>query len=144
MKRSWTFWFSDLFVYTQQFKEVSEVCARGNICQQNLEEGELLYQKAQKKFRAPGENRTHDPLSSSSDALTIELLEAPVADPGEGPLLFQNKLRPQGPKKILWDRPRLLIWRSGSATVLYGEQGTQKGGGGKVDERGTLSVKNGI
>ena len=26
-------------------------------------------QKAQKQFRAPGENRTHDPLSSSSDAL---------------------------------------------------------------------------
>ena len=36
----------------------------------NLEEEEFQDQKAQKKFRAPGENRTHDPLSSSSDALT--------------------------------------------------------------------------
>ena len=42
----------------------------------NLEEGEFLYQKAKKSFRAPGENRTHDPPSSSSDALTTELLEA--------------------------------------------------------------------
>ena len=33
-------------------------------------------EKAQKKFRAPGENRTHDPPSSSSNALTTELLEA--------------------------------------------------------------------
>ena len=32
----------------------------------NLEEGESLYQKAQKKFRA------HDPPTSSSDALTTE------------------------------------------------------------------------
>ena len=27
----------------------------------NLEEVEFLYQKAQKKIQAPGENRTHDP-----------------------------------------------------------------------------------
>ena len=27
----------------------------------NLEEVEFLYQKAQKKTQAPGENRTHDP-----------------------------------------------------------------------------------
>ena len=40
----------------------------------NLEEEEFLYQKAQKEIQAPGENRTHDPFSS--DALTIELLEA--------------------------------------------------------------------
>ena len=32
--------------------------------------------KLSKKFRAPGENRTHDPPSSSSDALTTDLLEA--------------------------------------------------------------------
>ena len=42
----------------------------------NLEEVEFLYQKAQKKIQAPGENRTHDPSSFSSDALTTELLEA--------------------------------------------------------------------
>ena len=36
------------------------------------EEGEFKHQKAQKNFRAPGENRTHDPPSSSSDALTTE------------------------------------------------------------------------
>ena len=42
----------------------------------NLEEGKFLYQKAQKNLRAPGENRTHDPPSSSSDALTTELLKA--------------------------------------------------------------------
>ena len=39
------------------------------------EEGEFKHQKAQKNFRAPGENRTHDHPSSSSDALTTELLE---------------------------------------------------------------------
>jgi len=32
----------------------------------NLEEGEFLKQKIQKQIRAQGENRTHDPLSSSS------------------------------------------------------------------------------
>ena len=37
----------------------------------NLEEVEFLYQKAQKKIQAPGENRTHDPSSFSSDALTL-------------------------------------------------------------------------
>ena len=52
------------------------VCVRGNICQYNLEKGELLYQKAQKKFRAPGENQTLDPPSSSSGALTTKLIEA--------------------------------------------------------------------
>ena len=31
--------------------------------------------KLRKTFRTPGENRTHDPLSSSSDALTPELLK---------------------------------------------------------------------
>ena len=36
-----------------------------------LEELEFLYQKAQKKFQAPGENRTHDPPSSSSYAPTL-------------------------------------------------------------------------
>ena len=40
----------------------------------NFEEGEFLYQKAQKKFQDTGENLTHDPPSSSSDALTTELL----------------------------------------------------------------------
>ena len=36
-----------------------------------LKEGEFLYQKVQKKkFRAAGENLTHDPPSFSSDALT--------------------------------------------------------------------------
>ena len=39
----------------------------------NFEEGKFLYQKAQKKFQDTGENRTHDPPSSSSDALTTEL-----------------------------------------------------------------------
>ena len=39
------------------------------------EEGEFKHQKAQKNFRAPGENQTHDHPSSSSDALTTELLE---------------------------------------------------------------------
>ena len=48
----------------------------------------IVIPQSSKKFRAPGENRTHDPLSSSSDTLTIELLEAPVADPGKGLLLF--------------------------------------------------------
>ena len=48
----------------------------------------IVIPQSSKKFRAPAENRTLDPLSSSSDTLTIELLEAPVADPGEGPLLF--------------------------------------------------------
>ena len=42
----------------------------------NLEEGEFLYQKAPKKIQAPGENRIHDPSSFSSDAPTTELLEA--------------------------------------------------------------------
>ena len=42
----------------------------------NLKEGEFLYQKAPKKIQAPGENRTHDPSSFSSDAPTTELLEA--------------------------------------------------------------------
>ena len=42
----------------------------------NLEEGEFYDQEAQKKFRTPGENWTHDPLSSSSDSLTTKLLEA--------------------------------------------------------------------
>ena len=42
----------------------------------NLEEEEFLYQKAQKKIQAPGENRTHDTSSFSSGALTTELLEA--------------------------------------------------------------------
>ena len=41
-----------------------------------MEEGDFQHQKAQKKFRAPGENQTHDPPSSSSDGLTTELLEA--------------------------------------------------------------------
>ena len=39
------------------------------------EEGEFKHQKAQKSFRAPGENQTHNPPSSSLDALTTELLE---------------------------------------------------------------------
>ena len=46
----------------------------------NLEEGEFLKQKVQKQIRASGENRTHDPLSFSSDALTTEFfieLEGP-------------------------------------------------------------------
>ena len=34
-----------------------------------LEEGEFLYHKVQERFRAAGENRTHDPGSFSSDAL---------------------------------------------------------------------------
>ena len=42
----------------------------------DLEEGEFLYQKDQKKFRAPGENQTHDPPGVSSDALTTKPLEA--------------------------------------------------------------------
>ena len=42
----------------------------------SLEEVEFLYQKAQKKNQAPGENRTHYPSSFSSGALTTELLEA--------------------------------------------------------------------
>ena len=42
----------------------------------NMEEVEFLYQKAQKKIQAPGENRTHDPSSFSTGALTTELLEA--------------------------------------------------------------------
>ena len=36
----------------------------------NLEEGEFYDQEAQRKFRALGENWTHDPPSSSLDALT--------------------------------------------------------------------------
>ena len=43
-------------------------------CNYILEEGER--KKAQKKFPALGENQTHDPVRSSSDALTTELLEA--------------------------------------------------------------------
>lgn len=39
----------------------------------NLEEGQFLYQKAQ---RIEGENQTHNPLSYSLDAPTTELLEA--------------------------------------------------------------------
>ena len=38
-----------------------------------MEEGELLNQRAPKKFRGPGENRTHDPRSSRPSALTTEL-----------------------------------------------------------------------
>ena len=34
------------------------------------------FRKLTKKFRALGENRTHDPPSSNSDALTTELLQA--------------------------------------------------------------------
>ena len=41
----------------------------------DLEEGEFLYQNDPTKFRAPGENQTHDPPSVSSDALTTEPLE---------------------------------------------------------------------
>ena len=41
-----------------------------------LEEGEFLYQNGQKKFRASGENQTHDPPSVSSDVLTTKPLEA--------------------------------------------------------------------
>ena len=41
-----------------------------------LEEGHFLTPESSEKFRAPGENRTHDPPSSSADALTTELLEA--------------------------------------------------------------------
>ena len=70
----------------------------------------MLYQKAQKKFRAPGGNRTHDPLSSSSDALTIELLEAPVTDPGEGPLLFLEQIEaPRAEKKFFETAPPSLF-----------------------------------
>ena len=42
----------------------------------NFEKGEFWHHITPKEFRAPGENRTHDPLSSSLDALTPELLEA--------------------------------------------------------------------
>ena len=35
-----------------------------------------MYQKDQKKFRAPGESQTHDPPGVSSDALTAKPLEA--------------------------------------------------------------------
>ena len=48
-----------------------------------MEEGEFFYQKAQKKFQAPGENRTHDPSSSSSDALTTELLWRLYSEQGQ-------------------------------------------------------------
>ena len=41
-----------------------------------MEEGEFLCQNAQRKFRAPGENQTHDSRSSRESALTTELLEA--------------------------------------------------------------------
>ena len=41
-----------------------------------MKEGELLWQNAQRKFRAPGENRTHDSRSSRQSALATELLEA--------------------------------------------------------------------
>ena len=41
-----------------------------------MEEEEFLDQKAQNKFQAPGEGRTHDTPSSSSDALTTKLLVA--------------------------------------------------------------------
>ena len=36
----------------------------------------FLTLESSEKFRAPGENQTHDPLSSSSDALATELLDA--------------------------------------------------------------------
>ena len=36
----------------------------------------ILIPESSEKFRAPGENQTHDPQSSSSDARTTELLEA--------------------------------------------------------------------
>ena len=36
-------------------------------------EEEFLYQKVQKRFRAAGENRTHDSLNATSDALATEL-----------------------------------------------------------------------
>ena len=36
----------------------------------------FLTVESSEKFRAPGENQTHDPLSSSSDALATELLDA--------------------------------------------------------------------
>ena len=42
-----------------------------------MEEGEFLCQNVQRKFRAPGENQTHDSRSSRQSALTTELLEAP-------------------------------------------------------------------
>ena len=42
----------------------------------DFEKGEFWHHITPKEFRAPGENRTHDPLSSSLDALTSELLEA--------------------------------------------------------------------
>lgn len=35
--------------------------------QYNLEEGEFLYRKTPKKFRAPGEDQNNNPPSSSSD-----------------------------------------------------------------------------
>ena len=38
------------------------------LCYCIKEEGEFKHQKAQNNFWSPGENRTHDPLSSSSDA----------------------------------------------------------------------------
>ena len=41
-----------------------------------FKKGEFWHCIAPKEFRAPGENRTHDPLSSSLKALTPELLEA--------------------------------------------------------------------
>ena len=37
----------------------------------NFEKGEFWHHITPKEFRAPGENRTHDPLSSSLDALTL-------------------------------------------------------------------------
>ena len=36
----------------------------------------FLTLESSEKFRAPGENQTHDPLSSSSDTLATELLDA--------------------------------------------------------------------
>ena len=44
--------------------------------QYNLEEGEFLYRKTPKKFRAPGEDQNNKPPSSSSN-VTTEQLEAP-------------------------------------------------------------------
>ena len=41
-----------------------------------LEDGEIQHQKAQIKFQTLDDKRTHNPLSSISEALTTELLEA--------------------------------------------------------------------
>ena len=47
-----------------------------------------------------------------------------VVDPGEvpsPPLYFQNKLRPEGPKKFFFETGPPLISSSGSGTGLYGK-----------------------